>query len=202
MPFKGYRMKKSRMGLIDTIKRIRVKKREKHQKKISLTNKKTKIKSKTELIKINEMKHNKNKSKNRMFFGLRIKSDEKNKEKFEEKKENKQKIKTIESKKTNSIIFDHELTEFEYKLRYLNLKDITGKEYGRLFPPIKSKLIILDNEGRKYSIIRAGNNQISGDLYLFFNQNNIKPGDIFSVEYDREEYSEEGKHIIHLIIKK
>ncbi len=195
-------MKDSNRGLIDTIKRIRVKKREKKPKKNIIKNEKIKINRKTEPIKNIEIKSNSKKSKKRIFYGLRIKSDGKNKEEFKEEKEKKQKIKTIGSKKGNYIIFDHELTEFEYKLRYLNLKDITGKEYGRLFPPIKSKLIIVDNDGRKYSIIRAGNNQISGDLYLFFNQNNIKPGDIFSIEYDREEYSEEGKHIIHFIIKK
>lgn len=195
-------MKESKMGLIDTIKRIRVKKRDKKPKKNIIKNEKTKTKTKTDPVKINEMRLNNKKSRNRIFFGLRIKSEEKSKEDFKEEKEKKQKIKTIGSKKANFIIFDHELTEFEYKLRYLNLKDITGKEYGRLFPPIKSKLIILDEEGRKYSIIRAGNNQLSGDLYLFFNKNNVKPGVIFSIEYDREEYSEEGKHIIHLIIKK
>ena len=117
-------MEESKMGLIDTIKRIRVKKREKHPKKKIIKNEKTKNKTKTEPIKINEVKYDKKKSKNRMFFGLRIKYDEKSQEDFEEKKEKKQKIRTIESKKTNSIIFDHELTEFEYKLRYLNLKDI------------------------------------------------------------------------------
>ena len=100
------------------------------------------------------------------------------------------------------LTFEHELTEFEFKLRYLNLKDITGKEYGRFFPSIRSQLVLIDGEGRKFSVTRVGNNQISGDLFSFFKANELKPGDSISVEYDREERSEDGESVIHIKSKK
>ncbi len=75
---------------------------------------------------------------------------------------------------------------------------MTGSEYGRFFPPVRSKLVIIDENGRKFSAIRAGNNQISGDILQFLNTNGLKPGDKISFEYDREEKSSEGKAIIRL----
>ena len=85
---------------------------------------------------------------------------------------------------------------------HLNLKDIGGTGYGGYFPPIKSKLVIIDEEGREFPVIKVGNNQISGDLFSFFKANQLEPGDVISVEYDREELSEDRRHILHLKSKK
>ena len=119
-------------------------------------------------------------------------------EKVKEKKEN---ITVSEEKSTSMVSFDHILTEFELKLRYLNLKDAGDAEFGHLFPPIKSKFIVIDDEGREYSVVRAGRNQISGDLYRLFNVNDFKSGDMFAIEYDREE-TKDGKYVIHIKSKK
>ena len=58
--------------------------------------------------------------------------------------------------------------------------------------------MIIDEEGRKFSAIRAGNNQISGDILQFLNANDLKPGDKILFEYDREERSDERKTVLHL----
>ena len=111
-------------------------------------------------------------------------------------------IKTDEKINVNLIIFDHILADFEIKLKYLNLKDVEGREYGNLFPPIKSRFIIIDSEGRKYSMVKAGYNQISGDLLSLINENKLKVGDILTIEYDRESRPINGYHIINLKVKK
>ena len=118
-------------------------------------------------------------------------------------KEIKQEQQITKPDETNAhlIRFDHKLAEFEFKLKYLNLKDTSGKEFGRFFPPVRSQLVILDDEGRKFLMIKAGINQISGNLSAFINANHLKPGDIISIEYDREEKSEDGKHILHVKLK-
>jgi len=107
-----------------------------------------------------------------------------------------------EEKSLSIVSFEHIITDFELKLRYLNLKDTSDAEYGYLFPPIKSKFIVIDDEEREYSVTRAGRNQISGDLYKFFNENNLKPGDTIIIEYDREGLSNQGKRVIHIKAKK
>ena len=107
-----------------------------------------------------------------------------------------------EKKSRGSIKFEHELTDLEFKLRYLDLNDLTGKKFGRFFPPIRRKLVIFDEGGRKFSVTRVGSNQISGDVLSYFKSNQLKPGNIISIEYDYEEKSKEGTNIIHLKSKK
>ncbi len=116
--------------------------------------------------------------------------------------QNKEDIKSDEKASFNLIKFDHVLTDFEIKLKYLNLKDINGKEYGKLFPPIKSQLVIVDNEGRKFSMTKAGVNQISGNFLSLINANNLKVGDVITIEYDRDNISKNGNYIINIKAKK
>lgn len=117
--------------------------------------------------------------------------------------EDEEDIVSISDEKSSSIVsFEHIITDFELKLRYLNLKDTSDAEYGYLFPPIKSRFIVVDDEDREFSVVRAGRNQISGDLYKFFHENNIKPGDVIMIEYDREGFSKDGKRLIHIKAKK
>ncbi len=94
------------------------------------------------------------------------------------------------------------ITDFEIKLKYINLKDTDGKEYGKLFPPIKSQLVIIDDAGRKYSMTKAGVNQISGNLLSLINANNLKAGDVITIVYNRESKSKTGSYIIHMKNKK
>lgn len=112
-------------------------------------------------------------------------------------------VDTISDEKSSSVVsFEHIITDFELKLRYINLKDTSDAEFGYLFPPIKSKFIAIDDEEREFSVIRAGRNQISGDLYKFFNENGLKPGDTIVIEYDRDSLPKEGKRVIHIKTKK
>ena len=108
----------------------------------------------------------------------------------------------VEKNKKNLVSFDHEVTDFEYKLKYLNLKDLHGNEFGSFFPSLKQRLVIFDDSGKKFSIVKVGANQISGDLLSFFKYNDIKPGDIISIEYDNDELANDGKHIVHVKTQK
>jgi hypothetical protein len=203
---KGFMKYIKKYGIIGTAKRIRVRKKEKNKKeKIS---RERYQRSKIQFRPINEsyiIESSKNtgpsqSSDGYRFEGMSIKEEKKVKtvdiKKEVEIEEEKEKI------NPNMLIFEHQITDFEVKLRYLNLKDTSGKEFGRFFPPIRSKLIIMDEEGREFAVIRAGNNQISGDIVRFLKTNELKPGDIVSVEYDRDETSDQGNHIIHFKIKK
>jgi hypothetical protein len=49
---------------------------------------------------------------------------------------------------------------------------------------------------------KAGVNQISGNLISIINANNLKVGDIVTIEYDRESKSSSGNYVIHMKIKK
>ncbi len=188
-------MKKKKKGILNKIKRIRVRKLEK---KPRLDNSNIKVKS-NDFSNISvDVKNSSNdfidnpdtSSKN-----IVIDDEDKKEKKTKGKKE---KVISEVDERSNLVVFDHELTKFEYKLKYLNLRDLEGSEYGRYFPAIRNKIIIVDEENRNYTVIRAGNNQLTGDLLTFFKNNDIKPGDIFKFEYDPEERNDEGLHLLRL----
>jgi hypothetical protein len=190
-------------GLMGTIKRVRIKKRQKTNKEdVYQINKKSKSSSKYSNVSNKDLSYSDFGSNDHLFEGTRIKDEAEKQIKTNVEKTEKIKEKTEKKVNPNLVSFDHEITDFEVKLHYLNLRDLTGKEYGRYFPPIRSNLVVIDDEKRKFSAIRAGNNQISGDIIQIINANNLKPGNIIKIEYDNEERSDQGKAIIHLKIKK
>ncbi len=191
---------KKKKGILSKIKRIRVRKIETKPKIDNSKNIKVKsndfsnIRVDSKNSSGDFVNNPSNSSKN-----IVIDEKEKKEKKTKEKKDNK----TVEVEENKNLItFDHELTNFEYKLKYLNLRDLDGTEYGRYFPPIRNKLFIIDDEDRKFTVIRAGNNQLTGDLLTFFKKNDIKPGDIFKFEYDPEKRNEDGIHLLRLKKKK
>ena len=188
-------MMKKKKGLLNTIKRIRVRKKEKkydknNYKKIS-SNSKNYQNTKVDINrKSNDYVSNpSNISKNIIIDEKKVKEKKSKNVKKDIKKSN---------KKTNLVNFDHKLTDFEYKLKYLNLKDLDGSEFGRYFPPIRNKLVIIDSKDREFLVIRAGNNQITGDLLSFFKKNDLKPGNVLEIEYDPDMRSEKGLPIVKL----
>ena len=187
----------SKYGFIGTIKRVRKRKKVKNIKnrQNKIKNKKT---GKTYEIQVDGETKRTGKSNDHLFEGLKVQTDDDKKEEKIKKTKKEKDDKKVKNTNPNLISFDHELTDFECKLRYLNLKDLTGSEYGRFFPPIRSNLVIIDEDGRKFSAIRAGNNQISGDIIQFLNANDLKPGDKIYFEYDREERSDDGRAVLHL----
>ena len=190
--------KNSNHGFFGTIKRIRRRKTVKSKTKRYAKIKNRNDRNTTYDIRIDSNTNRKNRNSDRLFEGNRIKIDDEKKDRIKDTQKKEKEIKEPKKTNPNLLSFDHELTDFEYKLHYLNLKDLTGSEYGRFFPPVRSKLVVMDKEGRKFSAIRAGNNQISGDILQFLNTNGLKPGDKISFEYDREEKSDEGKAILRL----
>ena len=189
-------MKKKKKGIISTIKRIRVRKIER---KPNVNNSKNfKIKSNSySNIRVESRNSSNDFVTNPSNDAKKIVIDEKEKKEKKDKKRNNENTSELKEK-TNLINFDHKLTNFEYKLKYLNLRDLDGSDYGRYFPPIRNKIIIIDDEDRKFTAVRAGNNQITGDLLTFFKKNSIKPGDVFKFEYDPDERNEDGLHLLRL----
>ena len=191
----------SKYGLFGTIKRIKVRKREKRPRKIRHRGKSS-YRSKNDFYNVeNRSSSEFGRSSDHLYEGTRIKVEEEKEKRPIATRE----VPDLEEKETinpNLVSFDHNITEFEVKLRYLNLKDTMGKEYGRFFPAIRSRIVIIDDEGREFAVIRAGNNQISGDVIRFLSANDLKPGDKVSVEYDREERSKTGLPVIHFKIRK
>jgi len=190
-------------GVIGTIKRVRVRKKQKTSKESSLL-KYQKSKSKSSHNNVSDKTHSYSDfgSDDHLFEGNKIKDESEKQIKTTVDKKEKNKETAEKTINPNLVSFDHEITDFEVKLHYLNLRDINGKEYGRYFPPIRSNILVVDDKERKFSVIRAGNNQISGDIIQIINANNLKPGDIVKIEYDNEEKSDRGKSIIRLKIKK
>ena len=134
-------------------------------------------------------------------YRLLAESNDKNVKIIDDKQKQKD-FKTHRKIDPNLIKFDHMITDFEIKLKYINLKDTDGKEYGKLFPPIKSQLVIIDDLGRKYSMTKAGVNQISGNLLSLINANNLKAGDVITIIYNRDSNLSYGDYLIHMKIKK
>ena len=180
-------------------KRVRVRKKPKKEKPVKIKKPKEKKQISTYSKKKDPRIKTQQKKSSIGFRFLRIKKKNRKKDSEEKQSTNE----TLEVKKTNKnlLSFDHEITDFEYKLRYLNLRDLEGNEFGSVFPPLKSNLIILDDDGARFIIIKAGANQISGDLLAYYKKINIKPGDIVTVEYDRDE-TVEGRRVIRIKSKK
>ena len=127
-------MKKKKKGLLNTIKRIRVRKIEKKTKKASYND--IKIRSKNiSNVRVDREKSSRDFIDNPNTSSTNIDIDE-IEEKDKQIKNDKEEITTETNKKTNLISFEHKLTEFEYKLKYMNLRDLEGSEYGSYFPSV------------------------------------------------------------------
>jgi len=194
----------SKSGFLASLKRKKIKRRKREKtikKPLSMDEKYKKIKSTSYKIEIEETgqtRSNQNEFKGRSIV---VDEDEKLKKQKEKKDKNQDKLKA-EKISATMISFDHELTDFEIKFKYLNLKDVNGRIFGRSFPPIRSRLVILDEEGRKFLMNKVGINQISGDLLSFIKANELKSGDIISIAYDHEETPMDGRYIIHIKSKR
>ncbi len=189
-------MKKKKKGILSTIKRIRVRKSKRETKFNNSKNFKTRSNNYSN-IQVESKNSSNDFITNPRNGSKNIVIDEKDKKEKKDKKSNNENISKLEEK-TNLITFDHKLTNFEYKLKYLNLRDLDGSDYGRYFPPIRNEIIIVDEKERKFTAVRAGNNQITGDLLNFFKKNGIEPGDVFKFEYDPDERNEDGLHLLRL----
>lgn len=96
-----------------------------------------------------------------------------------------------------SVDFKRRLSLSEVKSTYLNLTDATGRSYGWKFPPHKSKLVVIDGDGRKSYASMHHTNQIWGSIQNWFTQNGVKEGDVIRLIYNPSE-REDGYPVIHL----
>jgi hypothetical protein len=96
-----------------------------------------------------------------------------------------------------SVDFKRRVSLSEVKSTYLNLTDATGRCYGGKFPPHKSKLMVIDGNGRKSYASMHHTNQIWGSIQNWFAENGVKAGDVIRMTYDPSE-REEGYPVIHL----
>lgn len=74
------------------------------------------------------------------------------------------------------IEFIHTITDSEVKSTYINLKDDEGKLHGEYFPPHRTKLTIIDEEGRRFYASKHHTSQVWGNIRAWFKENQILPG--------------------------
>jgi hypothetical protein len=86
----------------------------------------------------------------------------------------------------------------EVRFTYLNLTDDTGRTYGSSLPPHKTKLAIIDTSGRRTNGAKHHDNQVWGNLRVWFNDNNITPGTRVRIRFDPSERTDDGLHVLRL----
>ena len=99
------------------------------------------------------------------------------------------------------IEFYRTISKAEAHSRYLNLKDDSGKRYGSYFPPHATRLIIVDDQERKFNATKHHEHQIWGNLRTLFETNNILPGTRILVKFDPDS-KVNGNSVVKLIIDK
>jgi len=80
---------------------------------------------------------------------------------------------------------------------YLNLTDNTKKTYGHLFPAHKTKMIVIDHNGRNSFTQKHNDNQLWGTLNHWYADTRAKAGDTAIVNFDSTERVD-GHHVLHL----
>lgn len=99
------------------------------------------------------------------------------------------------------IEFYRTLSKAEVDSRYLNLKDDSGKRYGFDFPPHTTKLIIVDNQERKFNATKHHEHQIWGNLRKWYEFNSITAGTRILIKFNPDEKIN-GNHVVRLLIEK
>lgn len=99
------------------------------------------------------------------------------------------------------IEFTKAISKAEVDSRYLNLKDDFGNRYGVQFPPHGTKLIVVDDQGRKFNATKHHEHQIWGNLRTWYESNKITPGTRIVIKFDSEEKIN-GNHVVRILIEK
>lgn len=99
------------------------------------------------------------------------------------------------------IEFSRTISEAEVKSTYLNLTDDDGQTYGSHFPAHKTKLTIVDQEGRVVQGQMHRKNQLWGGIEKWFVNNQVAAGDIIIVRYDPDE-EHSGRPVVHLELQR
>jgi hypothetical protein len=97
------------------------------------------------------------------------------------------------------VEFIRTISESEVRSTYLNLTDDSGRRYGKHFPPHKTKLRIIDDQGRRTHASMHNVNQIWGSIQNWFSDNHVRPGDVVKVAYEPGE-QDEGRPIVRLAL--
>lgn len=96
------------------------------------------------------------------------------------------------------VDFVRTINEPEVRSCYLNLTDESGRTYGSLLPKHMTPLAIIDGAGRRTSGSKHHDNQVWGNLRVWFNDNNVRPGTRVKVKFDPTERTQDGNHVLHL----
>lgn len=95
------------------------------------------------------------------------------------------------------VDFVRTISESEVKYMYLNLTDDYRNTHGYELPDHKSRLLVVDQRGRKTYAQKHHENQVWGTIYDWFKQNAVKPGMRIRVRYDTVERID-GLPVVHL----
>jgi len=96
------------------------------------------------------------------------------------------------------VEFVRTINEQEVRSCYLNLTDESGRTYGSLLPRHMTPLAIVDGAGRRTSGSKHHDNQVWGNLRVWFNDNNVRPRTRVKVKFDPGERTQDGVHVLHL----
>ena len=94
--------------------------------------------------------------------------------------------------------FMRTINEPEVRSCYLNLTDESGRTYGSSLPPHMTPLAIIDGAGRRTGGSKHHDNQVWGNLRVWFNDNGVRPGTRVRVRFDINERTAQGAHVLHL----
>ena len=96
------------------------------------------------------------------------------------------------------IEFYRVISESEVQTTYLNLTDERGRTFGAKFPPHKTRLAIVDAQGRVTSAQKHHDTQIWGSISNWFRDNDVQPGAKVLVRYDPKE-RKDGFPVVYLL---
>jgi hypothetical protein len=96
------------------------------------------------------------------------------------------------------VEFQRTINSSEVRYAYLNLTDDSGRTFGSLLPPHKTRLAVVDGEGRRTNGSKHHDNQVWGNLRAWYEANGVGPGTRVSVRFDIADRAEDGLHVLHL----
>ena len=95
------------------------------------------------------------------------------------------------------VEFSRTINASEVKHTYLNLTDDAGRTYGSYLPAHKTKMAIIDQNGRMVIGQKHGKSQLRAGIKKWSSNNQVAAGDVIRIQYDAGE-RHSGLPVVHL----
>lgn len=96
------------------------------------------------------------------------------------------------------VQFERTVNASEVRYVYLNLTDDLGRTYGSLFPPHRTKMVVVDGQARRTAAAKHHGNQLWNGLSPWFSDNAVTAGMRIRVRFDINERTTDGLPVLHL----